>query len=220
MIIAIDGLDGVGKTTLISDLRDHLVKNGCSVALYAPIRTSPLARSLKSVTLAPEEVLDYYQRAILSLSLIIQTFKDIEKLSKENDYVILDRFLVSHMFYNGLEDGVKTYKSALYHSFLDKVIDQYLKKTPFNCYGVVMIGVEELLKKRLQQRGYENWLDTNHAPNITLVEKQTTMVSIQNLLVYKGWYNDSLIINVFDDEGKDVPTSKMIDSILEGVNNE
>ena len=75
MIIAIDGLDGVGKTTLISKLIETLRERGDKVAApYAPMRTSPLARSLRNVTLGVGNDLTDTQRFLLSLSLIIETY--------------------------------------------------------------------------------------------------------------------------------------------------
>ena len=194
MIIAIDGLDGVGKTTLICKLIETLRARGDKVAaLYAPMRTSPLARSLRNVTLGVNNDLTDDQRFLLSLSLIIETYKYIISEHKKHDYVFLDRFLVSHLFYNALENGVRTHRSQWLMGFVDSVLNQFVNDIQIT--GVILTADEEVVKERLEQKMDKNWLDLNHAKSLSISEKQTTMIDLQRNLVIKGYYAESVVID-------------------------
>ena len=194
MIIAIDGLDGVGKTTLICKLIETLRARGDKVAaLYAPMRTSPLARSLRNVTLGVNNDLTDDQRFLLSLSLIIETYKYIISEHKKHDYVFLDRFLVSHLFYNALENGVRTHRSQWLMGFVDSVLNQFVNDIQIT--GVILTADEEVIKERLEQKMDKNWLDLNHAKSLSIGEKQTTMIDLQRNLVIKGYYAEGVVID-------------------------
>ena len=201
MIVAIDGLDGVGKTTLICKLIETLRARGDKVAaLYAPMRTSPLARSLRNITLGVNNDLTNDQRFLLSLSLIIETYKFIISEHKKHDYVFLDRFLVSHLFYNALENGVRTHRSQWLMVFVDSILNQFTNDIQIT--GVILTADDEVIKERLEKKMDKNWLDLNHAKSLTINEKQTTMMDLQRNLVIKGYYAEGAVIdtNMSEDE--------------------
>ena len=194
MIIAIDGLDGVGKTTLISKLIETLRGRGDKVAAsYAPMRTSSLARSLRNVTLGVDNDLTDTQRFLLSLSLIIETYKYIISEHKKHDYIFLDRFLVSHLFYNALENGVRTHRSQQLMSFVDSILNQFTNDVQIT--GLILAADEEVIKERLEKKMDKNWLDLNHAKSLSIEEKQTTMIDLQRNLVIKGYYAEGVVLN-------------------------
>ena len=201
MIVAIDGLDGVGKTTLICKLIETLRARGDKVAaLYAPMRTSSLARSLRNITLGVNNDLTNDQRFLLSLSLIIETYKFIISEHKKHDYVFLDRFLVSHLFYNALENGVRTHRSQWLMAFVDSILNQFTNDIQIT--GVILTADDEVIKERLEKKMDKNWLDLNHAKSLTINEKQTTMMDLQRNLVIKGYYAEGAVIdtNMSEDE--------------------
>jgi dTMP kinase len=96
MLIAIEGIDGAGKTTVASFLKKELEKRGYKVALLKEPTDSPWGKRLKESSLSHEEELELF---ILDREYNVKN--NILPALKNNKIVILDRYYYSNIAYQG-----------------------------------------------------------------------------------------------------------------------
>lgn len=100
LLIAIEGIDGAGKTTLARTLSDELTRNGATVSLSKEPTTGPWGMKMRNSAaegrLTPDEELDL---------LIKDRKQHVEELIgpalARGEVVILDRYFPSNVAYQG-----------------------------------------------------------------------------------------------------------------------
>ncbi len=98
MLIAIEGIDGAGKTTISRFLRDELEKRGFSVVLLKEPTDGEYGRKIKEAEkrFDPEEELKLF---------LLDRKEDVEKnilpALKNGKVVIMDRYYISSIAYQG-----------------------------------------------------------------------------------------------------------------------
>ncbi len=98
MLIAIEGIDGAGKTTISRFLRDELEKRGFSVVLLKEPTDGEYGRKIKEAEkrFEPEEELKLF---------LLDRKENVEKnvlpALKDGKVVIMDRYYISSMAYQG-----------------------------------------------------------------------------------------------------------------------
>ena len=98
MLIAIEGIDGAGKTTIARFLRDELEKRGFSVILLKEPTDGEYGRRIKEAEdrFDPEEELQLF---------LLDRKEDVEKnilpALREGKVVIMDRYYISSIAYQG-----------------------------------------------------------------------------------------------------------------------
>ena len=104
MLIAIEGVDGAGKRTLSEDLRRAFEGAGKSVAMLAfPRYGQSVAADIAAEALHGEHgdlASSVYAMAMLFALDRAGAVGEIENLSRENDVVILDRYVASNAAYS------------------------------------------------------------------------------------------------------------------------
>ena len=104
MLIAIEGVDGAGKRTLSEGLRRAFEGAGKSVAMLAfPRYGQSVAADIAAEALHGEHgdlASSVYAMAMLFALDRAGAVGEIEKLSRENDVVILDRYVASNAAYS------------------------------------------------------------------------------------------------------------------------
>jgi dTMP kinase len=99
-VIALDGPDGVGKTTQVQLLNDYLLSKGYKVHTTRNSGGTPIGEELRKVSLAnyqrPAET-DMY----ISLAMGTALAEDIQKRKAAGEFVIIDRSPLAIIAYNG-----------------------------------------------------------------------------------------------------------------------
>ena len=101
-IVAVEGIDGAGKTTLINNLKKDLEKNGKKVHVLKPIVETPSGLAVRKYLEGKEYKFSSRNHLIYSyLTAMIECMDFVEeiKTSDENSIVILDRWLFSTYIY-------------------------------------------------------------------------------------------------------------------------
>lgn len=183
-IIAFDGIDGVGKTTLISNIYTHLLAQNISVELLAlphgAIRTMMLAGGLSDTIAIAGAVLG-------QATLFLESLKPCE-------YLLIDRYSASAYVYQWAEE-----QDLARRQTLARVIDLYPKPDLH-----VWLRAKDTLaaakripdhkrnrfdpdggnKSAFRQRQYEAYYgqETKHCPVLTLTDSV-----VENMAVEAIW---------------------------------
>ena len=122
-IIAVEGIDGAGKTTLINNLKKDLEKNGKKVHVLKPIVETPSGLAVRKYLEGKEYKFSSRNHLIYSyLTAMIECMDFVEeiKTSDENSIVILDRWLFSTYIY-----GFIGYSSSNDLPIFKKMLESY-----------------------------------------------------------------------------------------------
>lgn len=122
-IIAVEGIDGAGKTTLINNLKKDLEKNGKKVHVLKPIVETPSGLAVRKYLEGKEYKFSSRNHLIYSyLTAMIECMDFVEeiKTSDENSIVILDRWLFSTYIY-----GFIGYSSTNDLDIFKKMLESY-----------------------------------------------------------------------------------------------
>jgi dTMP kinase len=101
-LITIEGIDGAGKTTLATALRDALVARGIDVRLLREPGGVPAAERVRSLVKDPELTIGARAEALLYAAARAQLVQEaLEPLLAQGTWVLLDRFVDSSLAYQG-----------------------------------------------------------------------------------------------------------------------
>lgn len=140
--IAVDGLDGSGKTTCIKFLKEYLESKGKHVHVTKAIGSGFGGWGFRQILLSGE-IRDQNVTNLLTVACHVTAINEINSLRKNSDdtgkevVVIHDRYLASYWAYNYLNpmldnnEDIKNQSLMLYNSFLNinevnKLPDLYL----------------------------------------------------------------------------------------------
>ncbi len=96
MFIVLEGIDGSGKTSVCRTLSEKLTSDGFSVSVTS--EPTPLIRPLLSDDV---EIRDPVALFLLFMADRMHHQQEIGRLTKENDIVLCDRYLLSSLAYQG-----------------------------------------------------------------------------------------------------------------------
>ena len=106
-LITIEGLDGVGKTTLASGLLDALRDSGVSVELLREPGGVELAERIRALVKDPSLAVDPRAEALLYAAARAQLCSErVVPLLDAGTWVLLDRFVDSSLAYQGVGRGL------------------------------------------------------------------------------------------------------------------
>jgi len=109
MIIAFEGVDGVGKSTIINELVDRLIAIGEKYVICGSFPPTQLGYDLEWHL--KNDQLDWQTEAHIFALARRQIFTDFIVSNYEDSIVILDRFIDSSYVYQGLyNEGLKGYE--------------------------------------------------------------------------------------------------------------
>jgi len=141
-LIALEGIDGSGTTTQARLLANSLAKEGFKVFKSAEPTASPIGLFIRDRLSEKAEEKEIFW-AMLALSFaadrMYHLHSIVEKALKENDFVILDRYVLSSLVYQGLH---------LPRSFVEN-INRYAIKPDLT---FVLDVLETTASKRLEVR--------------------------------------------------------------------
>lgn len=102
MLITFEGIDGSGKSTQISLLKDYLTEKGYNVQVFREPGGTDVSEMIRGMLLNPELEIDPVTELLLFSSARSQLVAEkVRPLLKENVIVILDRFYDSTTAYQG-----------------------------------------------------------------------------------------------------------------------
>jgi dTMP kinase len=102
MLITFEGIDGSGKSTQISLLRDHLLETGHEVQVFREPGGTDVSEIIRGMLLNPELEIDPVTELLLFSSARSQLVAEkVRPLLEKNVIVILDRFYDSTTAYQG-----------------------------------------------------------------------------------------------------------------------
>lgn len=130
-IVAVEGIDGAGKTTLINNLKRDLEKNGMKVHVFKPIVDTPSGLAVRQYLEGKKYKFSSNNHLIYSyLTAMLECMDFVNKIRKEadnNTIVILDRWLFSTYIYGfigySVDNNLETFKKMLesYSELVDKI---------------------------------------------------------------------------------------------------
>lgn len=102
MLITFEGIDGSGKSTQISLLRDHLLESGHKVQVFREPGGTDVSEMIRGMLLNPDLQIDPITELLLFSSARSQLVAEkVRPLLNKNVIVILDRFYDSTTAYQG-----------------------------------------------------------------------------------------------------------------------
>jgi len=192
MIIAVEGMDGAGKTTVceyVSNTRDYkMIEKPTKYFFY------------KDGELEESEFSDTLEEVYNSTSLVRTAFFGLGNIVAVNKYknenIILDRHLVSNYYWNNSEG-------------LDAIYDSLVE----SCKPDLTILLYATPKTRYERLSKRNKYD------IDLLDPSVFDDGMDKMLYFLNKYNMKYL--VIDTEGKSIEeVYKEIDKVLDGIGNE
>jgi len=166
MFIVFEGIDGCGKDTLISKLKQHLESTGSKVKVYSNIDNGALVDEIRAY-LANGGISSYLLSFIV-LANIVDTYRSIAK-DIENGYTVLcSRWTMSSITYGGYKDESQFNKVYNVANSLDVTPDItfYLNVKP-------SIALTRIQKRGSTEERYDD------------IEKLTKISAKYNALLYE-----------------------------------
>jgi dTMP kinase len=106
-LIAIEGLDGSGKTTQARLLAEHLRQKGKRVALVEEPGTTALGRAIRAILLGHAEQMEPLSELLLYEAARAQLVREVLRPAlAEGKIVVADRFALSSLAYQGYGRGL------------------------------------------------------------------------------------------------------------------
>ncbi len=152
LVIAIDGPDGVGKTTQVKLLADYFKSNGKTVHVTRHSGGTPIGEELRKVSLSmnprPAET-DLF----ISLAMGAALAEDIEVRKAKGEIIIIDRSPLAVIAYNGygrqLENQHLAFSSA----------EALFKRTQIDLL-LYLNAPSEIVEARQTKRGANDYFET------------------------------------------------------------
>lgn len=159
-LIAIDGPDGSGKTTICKHLQTFMSETYGPTEVVSMLGSGPLGKHIRQVFLDSPEKLDPGVEALWLASACVETiYHTVSKLLAEGKHVILDRYVSSYYAYQCARN-TNTHAETIYNDILRPL----LFKKPLDLYIYCEISVETA-EERIQHRGN---LDNNDRFDLTI----------------------------------------------------
>lgn len=124
MFVTVDGLDGSGKTTLVSALAKSAKQDGCEVTVAPFPGTTDLGKNIRKFLMNPERERDVSTETLLLLANFREVYLNYRRKAPRS-LLIADRFFTSTLGYQGaLSDEAKQFvRRAVELAFPRPIID-------------------------------------------------------------------------------------------------
>ena len=152
MVIAVEGLDGSGKTTVIAELIKELQRHWIVPLLYRAPGGTAIGENIRSAlfksgTEPCNDALIYGMMA----SHAQLTHEVLIPESKKGNLIILDRYVDSTYTYQGITEKNRQH--------IDEIICQFVPEDFIHTTVIIDVPLDVAME-RIQARGVENFLDT------------------------------------------------------------
>ena len=175
-LISFEGIDGSGKSTQIKHAYDFLIDRGYSVDLYADPGSTQLGEILRKELLYTNTPVCKKSELFMFLAARAQMVE--EKISKSKaDFILLDRYIDSTLFYQGLRNGFKldlVWSLALFGAN-DYIPDATL----------IFDINEETFKKRIKTRDKQENYDVNFVEKVHNFINSNEYYELNKFIAYK-----------------------------------
>lgn len=175
MLITIEGVDCSGKETQSNILAERLRKEGKTVAKYSfPFYSSPTGRIVGRPYLGKDNN-SYFEEGASHVDPYVASLyfaadrkyneKIIEDALKNNDYVILDRYIYSNMAHQGCK--LKESEQDEFFNFISKLEFDLLKlpKPDIAFFLYLPVDLVKILKQNRKEREDDHEKDDNYLLN-------------------------------------------------------
>ena len=155
-LISFEGIDGVGKSTVVDEVFNKLSIKGYNVYLLRDPGSSEIGEQLRSIIKSdiPRSKLT---NLFLYLTARLELVADIESSKNDYDYILLDRYVDSTIAYQGYGQGIDlNIINSLNNILLDN--NKYL---PDRTYYLFLDEKTRLERLEKRQEELDN-IDTNH----------------------------------------------------------
>lgn len=155
-LINVDGVNAIGKSTLINDLIKHYTKQGLKVThVHFPRYDTEIGEVIKKVLHNEIEMHPSALQMLYSADRVNWTTYEFEQLKKEYDLILVDRFFTSGLVYgsiDGLDEEEIMYNNKLVaepdaHLILFANIDVILERFANRNRDVRIYESAEIIKK-------------------------------------------------------------------------
>lgn len=148
MFVAIEGVNGVGKSTIIEYLNLYLSKDGFNVITFKQPTDSKLGKFVRNME---EELsgLPYFFLILSDRYKLVEELNKIISKSDSNNIILIDRYILSSIVLQQL-DGVNL-----------EIIWEFSKFLPIPDLTILLTGREDIISERLKQRNKKTRLETN-----------------------------------------------------------
>ena len=100
MFITVEGVEAVGKTTIVKELKENLSADGYEVVVLRDPGTTKLGEYLR--TFLKENTLTKEEELYTFLTVKASLKKEIIKYKKQNKIILMDRYIDSTFIYQGI----------------------------------------------------------------------------------------------------------------------
>ena len=104
-IISFDGIEGVGKSTQIKMLDEHLKSKGLSTEILREPGSTVIGEKIRDILLNSDEDLSSETELLLMFSARAQLIKE-KIINSSNDFILFDRFFDASSAYQGYGRGL------------------------------------------------------------------------------------------------------------------
>ena len=155
-LISFEGIDGVGKSTVVDAVYEKLSIKGCNVCLLRDPGSSEIGEQLRNIIKSdiPRSKLT---NLFLYLTARLELVADIEKNKDRYDYILLDRYVDSTIAYQGYGQGIDL---DIINTLNDILLDNN-KYLPNRTYYLFLDEKTRLERLSKRQEELDN-IDTNH----------------------------------------------------------
>ena len=148
MLIAFEGIDGSGKTTQAKKLKEYLESKGKKVSLYREPGGTQVGEMIRKIII--ENHLDERTELLLFEASRSRLFEEkILKELNEREVIILDRFILSTLAYQGYGKGIDI-------NFIESLNEFATKGINADVYILIDVPVEVALKRKKEKTRFEN----------------------------------------------------------------
>lgn len=175
--ISIDGMDGVGKTTMTKRIADSFKSE--DVFVFGALTTNPVSKSIRDIITNPDSVLLPKTETLLLVAAHWENYySTITNLLSEGKTVIADRSAMSALAYQGYaysEITGDTSNITLIEPLLNKLMADYQFIITGNPYqSLTRCQVRDGKKDRIESREIEYHIAVNNFFTVQANDKEAT----------------------------------------------
>ncbi|MCM8823276.1 MAG: dTMP kinase [Candidatus Omnitrophica bacterium] len=138
--ITFEGVEGSGKSSIISLVRNYLVRRGLKVVIFRDPGSTPVGEKIRAILLDKKNSISHYTELLLYLAARAQLIEEKLKRALNNyDIVICDRFFDSTLVYQGYGLG------------LGKIVEESVDTFSFGIVPDITIILDSDVRKSLNR---------------------------------------------------------------------
>lgn len=183
-LIVIEGLDGIGKTTQLEKLREHLEANGTKIATHHfPTYDSYQGKGVEKYLAGDygnvDELSPYFINSLYAHDRAITWLTQLKPLYEKDHTILLDRYTTSSLVYQSMNISNPIEK----RKFLDYVADfEYNKLGIHRPDAVILLEapfelISQLRRNRKENEGISNDIHERDLKLLQKVHRNTIFVA-------------------------------------------